>query len=498
MAVAAAWSLLLVVLFLLAIRAFLQAPGFDSGVALYVARGLLEGESPYLQSWEHKAPMIFLINVVGLLLSEGWGIWVVQVGFLVGTCLAAYQLLRPAFGWAATFFAMTVLLVYFARLVQGGNLVEQYALLPQFVALALFAAAEGVGRRTPGKYGLMALGALGAGAVMLRPNLAGVWFAIGLYWLLYRNNVAWKFAWTAVGGVAVLACFVVWLALAGGWPTLAAFWDAAIVYNLHYSDASPARRFVAARVGFEKLHPVAWVLVVGWSIGVWRMLAGVADRGGFAPLARLAVVLLPIELALTGISGYTFGHYYLALIPVACVLSAFTVGQFLDAFSKRLPWATIALFAATVSFYVTSLHADHRDAAAFEGQDPLAEHIRELSKAGDPILVWGPALPYLTADRAAPTRYFYAICLLRGNKRQERIEEFTADVIRRPPVLIVDLRDPSLAPLGGIDTVRSAWRPGNPRLVYDHRSFLAFFEFMDSNYVLAKTSEHYDIYRKVR
>ena len=495
MAVTAAWSLFLVALFLLAIRAFLQAPGFDSSIAIYVARGLLEGESPYLQSWEHKAPMIFVINVVGLLLSEEWGIWAVQVGFLVGTCLAAYKLLQPAFGLPATLFAMTVLLVYFARLVQGGNLVEQYALLPQFVALALFATTE---RSRPSKYTLMALGALGGAAVMLRPNLGGVWLAIGLYWLLYRNNAAWKFMWTAVGGVGVLICFVVWLALAGGWPTLAAFWDAAIVYNLHYSDASSARRFVAARVGFEKLHPVAWVLVVGWSIGVWRMLAGVADRGGAGPLARLAVVLLPIELVLTGISGYTFGHYYLALIPVACVLSAFVVGQFLDAFSRRLPWATIALFAATASFYVTSLHADHRDPAALEGQGPLAEHIRELSKAGDPILTWGPPLPHLTADRAAPTRYFFAVCLLRGNKRQERIKEFTADVIHRPPALIVDLRDRSLPPLGVHETVRSAWRPENPRLVYDHRSFLAFFEFMDSNYVLAKTSEHYDIYRKIR
>ena len=491
-----AWLLFLVVLFYLAIRAFVQAPGADSGIFLYVADGWLQGEAPYLHRWDHKPPLIYLINVVGLALSEGWGIWVVQAGFLAGTCLVAYRLLQGSFGSVAALFATTVLLVYFARLLQGGNLAEQYALLFQFVALALFATAE-AGK--PSKHTLMALGALGAAALMLRPNLVGVWCAIGLCWLVYRNDAARKFGWAAVGGGAVLLGFVVWLLLAGGLATLVAFWDAAIVYNLHYSDASVTRKFIAVRTGFEKLHPVAWVLLLAWAMGAWRMLTGAAEGGGFGPLVRLAVVLLPIELLLPGLSGYHFAHYYLALIPVACVLSAFAVRQLLDAFGKRLPWVPLALLAITAACYATSLHGDHRDPAALQVDGPLVGQIRQFSEPGDPILIWGAtALPYLAADRVAPTRYFYPVWLMRGNKREERTQEFTADVINQPPALIVDMRDPFLPPLRATAAERSGWRPKDPRLAYDHRLFRTFFAFTDANYVLAKTERRYDIYRKIR
>ncbi len=494
--VTVAWLLFLVVLFGLAIRAFLQAPGVDSSFFLYIADGWLQGEAPYLHRWDHKPPLIYLINVVGLALADGWGIWVVQAGFLVGTCLAAYKLLQRSFGTVATLFGTTVLLVYFARLLQGGNLAEQYALLFQFVALALFATAE-AGK--PSKHTLMALGALGGAAVMLRPNLAGVWCAIGLYWLAYRNDAARKFGWASVGGLAVLLGFVVWLLLAGGLATLAAFWDAAIVYNLHYSDASLTRKFIAVRTGFEKLQPVGWVLLLGWAMGAWRMLTGASNGGGFGPLVRLAVFLLPIELVLPGLSGYHFAHYYLALIPVACVLAAFAVRQLLDAFRKRLPWVPLALFAITAACYATSLHGDHRDPAALKVDGPLVGQIRQFSDAGDPILIWGgTALPYLAADHVAPTRYFYPVWLMRGNKREERTQEFTADVINQPPALIVDMRDPFLPPLRATAAERSRWRSKDPRLVYDHRLFRAFFEFADANYALVKTERRYDIYRKIR
>ena len=502
-----AWSLFLALLFFLCVRAFVpQAPGVDSSHFLYVADGLLAGELPYIHRWDHKPPLIHLINAVGLLLSDVWGIQIVQVGFLVGTCLAACKLLKPRFGLVATLFAATVLLIYFARLLQGGNVTEQYALLLQFVALALFARAEARGEEgnKPSKRALMGLGALGGAAVMLRPDLAGVWFAIGLYWLAYRNNAGRKFGWAAVGGVAVLLGFVVWLALAGGLAALAAFWDAAVVYNVYYSDASLTRKFVAASNSFDHLFPVSYVVVLGWFIGIWQMLKGLPDDSGSGPLVRLAVVLLPIKVMLTGLSGYGFPHYFLALIPVACVLSAFAVDQLLNAFRARFPWAPMALFAIIAPVYVTSPHSNQAsggyDPAALRGLRHTVEQIKQLSEAGDPILIWGStSMPYLAADRVAPTRHFCATCLLRGNKRKERIEQFTADVIANPPVLIVDLRDASLLPpLRTTDAIGGRWHPQNPRLIYDYRLFRPFFEFTDSDYALVKTVGRHDIFRKIR
>ena len=52
--------------FLLAIDSFIAKPGGDS-IFMYVAQGILEGEVPYLDRWDHKGPLLYLINAVGLL-----------------------------------------------------------------------------------------------------------------------------------------------------------------------------------------------------------------------------------------------------------------------------------------------------------------------------------------------------------------------------------------------------------------------------------------------
>lgn len=223
------WSLFLGVLFLYAADSFVKTPNRDSGAFLYVAKGILEGETPYIDRWDHKGPLLYLINAAGLLLSEVWGIWLVQLGFLVGTCLAAGKLLRAQFGTLATLFSLTILLVYFVKFVSGGNLTEQYALVFQFVALGLFVRVEQHGEPRPPPGFLLTLGALGGLAFLLRPNLMGVWVGMGLYWLVERDATLRKCGWAAAGGGSVLSVFVAWFAPAGG---LFAFWDAVIVYNV--------------------------------------------------------------------------------------------------------------------------------------------------------------------------------------------------------------------------------------------------------------------------
>ena len=64
------WSLFLCVLFLYAVDSFVNAPGRDSGAFLYVAKGILDGEMPYIDRWDHKGPLIYIINVAAIVISD--------------------------------------------------------------------------------------------------------------------------------------------------------------------------------------------------------------------------------------------------------------------------------------------------------------------------------------------------------------------------------------------------------------------------------------------
>jgi hypothetical protein len=47
----------------------------DSGVFLYAGWRITEGDIPYRDIWDHKPPVIFYINALGLSLTKGsrWG-----------------------------------------------------------------------------------------------------------------------------------------------------------------------------------------------------------------------------------------------------------------------------------------------------------------------------------------------------------------------------------------------------------------------------------------
>lgn len=45
----------------------------DSGVFLYTGWRILNGEIPYLHVWDHKPPVIFILNALGLFIGGGHG-----------------------------------------------------------------------------------------------------------------------------------------------------------------------------------------------------------------------------------------------------------------------------------------------------------------------------------------------------------------------------------------------------------------------------------------
>src|SRR5258708_38768094 len=56
-------------------------PGRDQGVYLYIGRGILHGGIPYRDFWDHKGPLIYYINALGLLLAgkAHLGGWVLEI-----------------------------------------------------------------------------------------------------------------------------------------------------------------------------------------------------------------------------------------------------------------------------------------------------------------------------------------------------------------------------------------------------------------------------------
>ena len=137
----AAWVVVLAYLLLAAIGAFIYDCSEDIGDSceyIYVAKGILEGDIPYFDRWDHKGPLLYLLNLIGLVIHESWGLWVVQGAFLLGASSFAFLTLRRGFGTTPALFSLALFLVSYSRLAPQGNDTELYLLLFQFLALFLF------------------------------------------------------------------------------------------------------------------------------------------------------------------------------------------------------------------------------------------------------------------------------------------------------------------------------------------------------------------------
>ena len=110
----------------------------------------------------------------------------------------------------------------------------------------------------------MTIGALGAASFLLRPDLAALWIAIGIYWLLLRGAAFRKLGWAALGGGCALLSVA---ALFGTFGAFGALWDAVIVYNFAYSDASLPERLASVRYLSTETLFASLLTLAGWVIG---------------------------------------------------------------------------------------------------------------------------------------------------------------------------------------------------------------------------------------
>ena len=113
-------------------------PHRDSGIFLNIGSEILRGKVLYLQTWDNKQPLLYFINALGLWLGQRsvWGVWGVELVFLLTTVLTGYRILRQKLPPFSSFTVVTIsFLTIFPFL--GGNYSEEYALLFQIGILAV-------------------------------------------------------------------------------------------------------------------------------------------------------------------------------------------------------------------------------------------------------------------------------------------------------------------------------------------------------------------------
>jgi hypothetical protein len=489
-------------------------PSRDGGSYLYTGRLILRGALPYVDAWDSKPPGIFYLNALGLWLGHDtrWGVWLLEFIFVYGATLCGYGLMKKLWQPGAAIIGTILWLWGLALVFWKGNLVEEYPLLFNFVALFLF----WLGDQNPKSRRFdFLIGAMAVLSFLFRANNIGVEVSIALVWVVVgilkkQYLLAGKrLLAMLVGGLLVLSAagLYFWrLGIAG------AAWNAAILYNFKYIG-KPSNIFSSIIPGFKYLGPVAWIALMGYGINVYLFVSRKIKEKAFQPVILFMIVSWPIEIVFSSLSGRGYTHYFVSWLPSIALLGGFLFSAaaslvlsgkvigFLD--KEAPPLGLIALFAliinpaTVVGYYQSATGLLFHRAGGVEMVNPVSSYVTKNTGPNDTVLDWGNAGINYMSKRNSPTAYLWYPEYLPSSMTPTLTEGFYNDLTSHPPALIVDSYIVAPDDILSLDPDTRATQEGAGKGTWAGQAdnLDQVLEFIKTHYEIEKGLDNYAIYR---
>jgi hypothetical protein len=441
-------------------------PDRDQGVYLYVGQQILDGDIPYRDVWDHKGPLVYYINALGLSLTNStWGVWFLEVIFLFLAAVSGFLAMRMVFDPATAFSTTVLWLVTLPQVLDHGNTVEEYSLLFQFAAIYFYMRPE---KSTRGYWNEILVGVMSALAFSLRPNNIGVHLAIGLilagaalFFPKERILNLKRIVAVAVGSAIVFGVIGIYFAAN---QSLRYLFDTVFVFNYYYSRLDTFS-WEALTKGYSRLTLLVLLGAAGlvgliiYLYGYWKQAKKESDIK--VRFAFLTLAVVPIQLYLSLMSGKKYLHYYTAWLPVLALLVGFLIFLVVQLAGKTFPTIRKNILSALVAIslvlafgvkpiinmlpHLTTLvrtiwsekSLPPPNYSAVE-QGVYVEYILNHTQPGDYVLIWGNESVYnFLTERKSPSRFVYTYAFGVPNYvSQEMVDELLLDISKKMPMII--------------------------------------------------------------
>lgn len=431
----------------------------DSGVFLYTGMVVSRGGMPYVDSWDHKGPLLAVIETVAWRLGGGIvGAPLLEaIVLFLGLTIAGLIWARWIRAWAAVVVLITG--VTYLGVFEGGNFTETWLFPFQLVAYSLVAEIMlRFGRDAPARILVgagMTIGlAASVGLFTRMNNVAGLLVLAGVCVVLFRRRLA--FAASVIGVIAAVGvALTLWL-----WTgdALRAAGDQYVRYNLFYSEGTPLGERVASFATLAQLlvsgAVVAAALVMAGAVIMKRIVA----KGTWSPAMSVIVMFFGVGVidALSQMaSGRPYPHYLVVAIAGFTVAVAAAGVEVLPAVGEwwrsgrrarrraigAIGLAVLAAFVLSSSSATglqglrTTLGAGVFTAGSYQAQ--IVDRVLAGTSPDDRVLVHGAETWILAASqRLSPTAITYSLPVEQDYGALPA--QYLADVTSLPPALIVE------------------------------------------------------------
>jgi hypothetical protein len=485
----------------------------DSSTYAYLGLELLHGHLPIRDFWDQKPGAIAWVDAAAFLFAapNQWTLFWLDIVFSFGVVAAAAWAVSGLTGRLPTAVVLVwgVLFYRLPNVFEGGNLTEQYALIPAFVGLG--AGVRALAGPPERRMRWAVLAGLSAGVAALFKPTAGtaapalvVAMVVALVQSRNRGYLRAALACAASAiGVVVLA-LAAYLAVGTSPGDLYAD---LIVYNAKYP---PPLGLATLEAAVQSLSLHRALLQIPLAAVLLRLFADIWGRR-LTPVAMLVVTAMAMDVAALIAPGFFYGHYYMLLIPSFTVGFAWAIGGLVPLAARLMPlggmrWLTASLVVTVVlglllliNFPLRSLvHQNGFLALASGSPIPLVDGatvqaVERICRPHQPIYVWGsePEI-YVESGHPSSSRYMYISPLqMPGYDNARRMAQLISDLEANPPCAVIDASSTYPAPPLD-DTERASWHVPD-----DHRlAFLGLdplYQYINSHFIYEESAGAYRI-----
>lgn len=475
----------------------LQIPGGDSGVFLYTGWRILQGDILYKNMWDHKPPLIHFINAIGLLFSNNtlWGIWFIQIFFLVIAAVCCFYLLLKYFGYWSALTACIIFILNFSFLINEGNFPQGYVLTLQSISLLLFLNPS---QNRITIRNIVLIGVCGACALLLQPNSIGVWIIIFLFLSFqYPNKKKYRsyILGFLIGGFIPLLLTLLYFYFH---HVLYDLWNQIIFYNFYYSDVPMIHRFISLYIGllFFLLSGVTLLVIYGYGSILHRMITKSNKIQAHKILYLFILVGLPIELILSSVSGRYSSNYFIIWLPIFTIISGYSIYQLSQMLFKKIFGIFIFCFIAmnTISIGYISCLQIKRQMKYNAIYHPLINSISTNTTSTDTLLIWGHDVRFLfLTKRKSATKYIYQYPLFtKGYTNNVLILDYYHEIVENQPKYIIEIKQ-AVFFIEPYSTHTKVWHSIWP--TYQTSSLMQqIYKYIDTHYIIKEKNPNWKIY----
>ena len=284
----------------------------------------------------------------------------------------------------------------------------------------------------------------------------GVWLSFILYLTISRlvkhqaSKLVREILLAAAGSLGVILLVGIFFGAQGVLPE---FWNEAFAYNLIYSSSVVGftSRLLSLLSGVKPLvsSGLLPIAMVGYIFTAVMVFARRSVFGKWLPLLVIGLIDLPIELVMVSISGNTFPHYFITLLPVLALFTGVTFWAFITQISNwklKNPGRIIITCGLMVVFIWNSVSGYRQVVTGYQSpyNRGVIRYVTNNTTPGDNVLVWGAeATVNFFSLRRSPSSFVYQFPLYKqGYVNQQMVEGYLRDVIDNRPDLIIDSQNP--------------------------------------------------------